>query len=220
MTVTSIIDANRDTQQRSHGLGTAYDPWPPIRRLMKSHGWKVVYEFLPGSICGLTDWPKKTISIDPRCPQWSWRCTLTHELIHVERGPAPYRIWGDEIDEKIVQRLTAERLVALDELAYAAAPGCSVADVAMSLSVPEEVLETRLQHLGCSLSEVGKLAASMVKGRVPAPLGHVVDDRTAGETLEIALGLESVEDLAVALGVDAQVAKRALRIISELHDSH
>ncbi len=49
------------------------------------------------------------------------RCTLTHEIVHVERGPVPDDERLAQREEAIVDRITACRLIELDHLVDALA---------------------------------------------------------------------------------------------------
>ena len=72
------------------------------------------------------------------------RCTLTHELIHLERRDEGHQ--GDKI-ERLVEREAARRLIPLDNLLEAdwAQPLEKIAD---DLWVDEATLEVRLATLG------------------------------------------------------------------------
>lgn len=92
-------------------------------------------------------WPTMTITIDPRCPAASQRCTLEHERIHIERGPAP----DDEVltarEELAVEKAVARRLIDVRELGEALAESDNLGHVAELLRVDPDTLTVRLKHL-------------------------------------------------------------------------
>jgi hypothetical protein len=72
------------------------------------------------------------------------RCTITHEMIHVERGDAGC----DARAELLVRRETARRLIPIRTLGDAYLFwGDDLAALAEELWVDEDVLQTRLEHL-------------------------------------------------------------------------
>ena len=44
------------------------------------------------------------------------RCTLAHEIIHLERGPVPTDARGQSREEKAVDRIAARRLITITDL--------------------------------------------------------------------------------------------------------
>lgn len=58
-----------------------------------------------------------TITLHPLLTQAERRSTLAHELVHLERGPAPPHLTARE--ELLVEEIAARRLVDLDDLADA-----------------------------------------------------------------------------------------------------
>lgn len=67
---------------------------------------------LPAGVAGLTD--GQTIWLSPRLTTLGRRCTLAHELTHVERGIPPAGLAAKE--EVKVDRLTARKLTPLQKL--------------------------------------------------------------------------------------------------------
>jgi hypothetical protein len=49
------------------------------------------------------------------------RCTLTHEIVHLERGPVPADPAGLAREERVVSQLAARRLIPIDQLTAALA---------------------------------------------------------------------------------------------------
>lgn len=52
----------------------------------------------------------------PSATQAERRCTLSHELLHVERGPLPADPVGAAREERTVDQLAARRLITLPDL--------------------------------------------------------------------------------------------------------
>lgn len=110
-------------------------------------GWRLAWAHLPGCQVGETCWPSQTITIDPRIPTVAKRCTLTHETIHVERGPSP-AVAYDTAEELAVQKATARRLIDIRTLGEALAESTDhLGHVADLLDVTPAVLATRLRWL-------------------------------------------------------------------------
>ena len=109
-------------------------------------GWQLAWRPLPGHQLGEVSWPSQTITIDPRIPAIAKRCTLTHEAIHIERGPSPAMAY-DDAEELAVQKATARRLVDVRDLGEALAERPCVLHAADVLEVTPSVLETRLRWL-------------------------------------------------------------------------
>lgn len=75
------------------------------------------------------------------------RCTLTHELVHRERGPVPGDPAGAEREERIVDEIASRRLITptalIDGLRWTRNP----AELANHLWVDEPTLKTRMATL-------------------------------------------------------------------------
>ena len=96
-----------------------------------------------GSICG------NTIEIDRTLNQCERRGTLTHETHHHERGPVPQDPYLAAKEERVVQLLTAQTLIPLDELIDAIVwnRGSVHDGTANDLWVDHDILLTRIQRL-------------------------------------------------------------------------
>lgn len=68
--------------------------------------------YLPDGIAGLTD--GHTIWLNPNLTTAGRRCTLAHELIHIERGLPPE--WAAAREEHIIDRIASIRLTSFEEL--------------------------------------------------------------------------------------------------------
>ncbi|GAA2178478.1 hypothetical protein GCM10009785_01200 [Brooklawnia cerclae] len=110
-------------------------------------GWTLEWRPLAGHRTGEISWPNRTIVIDPTRSPESQRCTLTHEVIHAERGP----VLGDPVliarEEHAVEEETARRLIGIDELADTLAWTHNLPEAADELGVDTHTLRARLDRL-------------------------------------------------------------------------
>jgi hypothetical protein len=97
-----------------HAFETAYDPevdlatnWPEIR---------VVVEPMRGRLLGELRYPVIALRAGTSAAQR--RCTLTHEIVHLERGTGDCGPWAAR-EERLVQREVARRLVPFERLRLA-----------------------------------------------------------------------------------------------------
>lgn len=123
--------------------------WHPWRHLRDKHPHVDVF-YVDLSHLGLlgrvTD---RGIEIEQTASQRERRDTLTHEMTHVERGmPAPDGYWHD-VEERQVKRITAEKLIDLDDLVDALVWNrCRIdGEMAEELWVRFESLALRVKHL-------------------------------------------------------------------------
>ena len=112
---------------------------------------RVIRTRLPGSHRGLTD--GRTIWIDSQLCQVQRRVVICHETIHIERGIIP----ADPLEERRVDLLTAERMIALDDLVDALRshryPTAEV--LADALWVEPATVRARVDHLsGIELAHI------------------------------------------------------------------
>ena len=61
----------------------------PWRRLRDRPDWLLEWDMLPPGLMGSTCHRRRVITLDLRLSQAERRCTIAHELEHVERGPMP-----------------------------------------------------------------------------------------------------------------------------------
>lgn len=119
-----------------------YHPW---RRLRGLDDWLLEWDQLPEGISGEINWPTHTITIDPRLSQAQRRCTLAHELVHIDLGLVSDVTWAAE---QRVRDVTARRLLPdIDAVASALADGVDIATASDELWVTEDILTDRLTTL-------------------------------------------------------------------------
>ena len=116
-------------------------PWRRLREL--AHVTLLWHDDGP---MGLTTHSTATISIRRGLTWEERRCTIQHELIHVERGPVPNGL--REKDEEWVRRETALRMIPdIRPVGDAIAWALSEEEAADELGVDVPVLRYRLQHM-------------------------------------------------------------------------
>lgn len=122
-----------------------YDPWRDL-----SINWpeiEVVVEPMDGQLLGVLRYP--VIALRAGTSAGQRRCTLTHELVHLERGVRDCGPWAAR-EELHVHREVARRLIAADQLAAGvrALGGTEdIAALAHSLDVDVQTLRLRLDLL-------------------------------------------------------------------------
>lgn len=89
--------------------------WHPWRHLRDHHPHLHVTYPDGGTGC-LGRWTDAGIEINGSSNQRERRCTLTHELVHVERGPVPHDLHLAMREEETVERISAERLIEIESL--------------------------------------------------------------------------------------------------------
>lgn len=73
------------------------------------------------------------------------RCTLTHELVHRERGPLPAGSAAAAREEQIVDEITARRLITVPQLVDGLRWTRHPRELAEHLWVDEPTLRTRMR---------------------------------------------------------------------------
>jgi hypothetical protein len=125
--------------------GPSYDPW---RELAAS--WpevEVRLAPLGGRLLGELRYPVITLRAGTSAAQR--RCTLAHEIVHLERGGGGCGPWAAR-EERLVHREAARRLITSGELRAAIAelgPEADRRSLARALEVDRETLVVRLQLL-------------------------------------------------------------------------
>ena len=129
---------------RSPRLPDMHHPWRLLRAMPE---WTLLFEPLDDGKLGRTDYDAKTITLDPDQLQRQRRCTIDHEIRHVERGPAARGSWWRARDEAATDQESARRLVTIEDLAEALAWSHNLPELAEELHVDEATVLVRLRHL-------------------------------------------------------------------------
>jgi Zn-dependent peptidase ImmA (M78 family) len=117
-----------------------YERWP---------GAEVVVEPLHRGLLGETRWPPLQIALAAQSSPAQRRCTLAHEIVHLERGlddPGP---WADR-EELQVHAEASRRLIDIEALADALRElggSGDLAALAVALDVDVETIALRLRRL-------------------------------------------------------------------------
>ncbi|MCD4532672.1 ImmA/IrrE family metallo-endopeptidase [Nocardioides sp. cx-169] len=120
------------------------DRWHPWRAVARHSDVTVVYDDPGEGNVGLVDLRTRVITLCPSLLQDERRSTLTHELVHLERGTpcGP----GDP-EEREVERLAAVRIITLPDLVEALKWSDHLDEQAVELWVDEDTVRVRLRHL-------------------------------------------------------------------------
>lgn len=120
-----------------------YDPWEAFEPY-RLDGWEVRWK--PElDVLGRVVWAEQAVDLDPDQDQPQERCTVTHEVVHLELGPIS--VGWEDWEERLVDRLAAERLISLDDLVDAMVWAYDVEELAVVLWVDEQTARTRLANL-------------------------------------------------------------------------
>lgn len=90
--------------------------WHPWRHLRDKHPDIEVHFTDCGEDGERGRWTTDGIEIDRTSNQRERRHTLTHEVVHVDRGPVPDHPYYAMREEREVDRITAQLLIPLDDL--------------------------------------------------------------------------------------------------------
>jgi len=123
-------------------MGGPFHPWQALCR--RPDVTLVFGDPGPGAL-GSVDYETRTITLASDLLQGERRTTLTHELIHLERGPAAEGGWRRE--EFAVELEAARRLIGLSELLSAVRWTDDVHELAFELWVDDAAVMVRLRHL-------------------------------------------------------------------------
>ena len=124
-----------------------YDPWEGV-----PSGWTVTRAAI--TTRGYCDHAHRLIVINDRLGAAEERCTLTHEIIHAERGPVPAHHTARE--ERIVDAEAARRLIPLDALLEAVRWARCPAEAAETLGVDVPTLLTRVETAARPRARLGR----------------------------------------------------------------
>lgn len=120
-----------------------YHPWHRLREL--AHVELRWVDRLTDDDLGRCIHRHRMILMSSNQSQAERRCTLAHELVHLDRGP----VTAAELDreEEIVERIAARQLIDIRKLGEAIAWSSDPATVAEELWVDEPMLKARLDGL-------------------------------------------------------------------------
>ena len=119
----------------------------PWRRLRDRPDWLLEWGMLPPGLMGSTCHRRRVITLDLRLSQAERRCTIAHELEHVERGPMPSDPILAAREEESIERAVARRMVTIRALGDALAWARTLDEAAEELWVDVATLEARLRSL-------------------------------------------------------------------------
>ncbi|KOS56460.1 hypothetical protein Rruber_02716 [Rhodococcus ruber] len=121
--------------------------WHPWRHIGKHHPHIRVTcrDVLPDGLKGA--WTGDTVYLDPSLGQASRRWVLTHEIHHIERGPVPDDPYLSAIEERIVDILSARKLIPLPQLVDALVWTQDHHELAEELWVDVDAIAVRLDNL-------------------------------------------------------------------------
>lgn len=119
----------------------------PWRRLRALADWSLQWAHLPEGLLGWTDHEQRRIVLHRDMLQVERRCTIAHELEHVQRGPVPADPWLAAREESAVEQAAARRLIGLEALGDALAWSLDEHEVADVLWVDVDTLRVRMAHL-------------------------------------------------------------------------
>ncbi len=124
------------------------DPWATLRAHPEIALEWAVLDDGPGG-----RWEGRRIILDPRLTRREARCVLMHELVHAERGVGwPHATAATmEREEAIVRRITASRLVPLDQLEAAVDAWGEVGPVTVPVVAAEWDVTDDVAKLACRL---------------------------------------------------------------------
>lgn len=138
--------------------------WNPWRTLVEDYpDWRVISDYdLGPRLRGLTSFTRKRIWLCSTMTEVERDSTLAHELVHVERGEPPHDQVGARDEERIVEEITARRLIPFRALAKVMAerPDAIMRIWAWLLCVDLPTLTVRL----ITLSAVERAALAQVRG--------------------------------------------------------
>lgn len=126
-------------------MSDPYDPWADVASNWP--GVEVVIEPMRGTLLGELRYPVIALRAGTSAAQR--RCTLAHELVHLERGVTDCGPWAAR-EELAVHDEAARRLIRLDDLAAAvraAGPVSAAAVLAQALEVDTQTLTLRVERL-------------------------------------------------------------------------
>ncbi|EOM74958.1 hypothetical protein DW322_11050 [Rhodococcus rhodnii] len=93
--------------------------------MSRYHPWRILRDHYPDMhvMCSreldgeqVGEWNDEGLELCSTLDQAERRCTITHEIVHLERGPVPPDPWFAAKEERVVDCITARRLISLESL--------------------------------------------------------------------------------------------------------
>jgi len=121
--------------------------WNPWQHLAEHwpHVTVIANRELPGNMWGLLIGSR--IYLCRRLDQAARRSTLTHEVVHLERGAVPTDPRGHAREERVVSRIAARRLITIADLADGLKWTRDRSELAEHLWVDVPTLNARMESL-------------------------------------------------------------------------
>lgn len=141
--------------------------WSPWRHLRRRFPAVQIFEIeLPGDYLGCVDLDRGIIWLDSRLTCAERRCTLAHEIGHLERGlPCDHGVSNaTDATERAIDEWAARLLIPAHSLAQALRWATTLEDAADELWVDVPTLRARLR--GLTDAEQDEVMEAMVKARV------------------------------------------------------
>ena len=141
----TIVSESAPSVAAMHDGGTAtssgWNPWRALRALVH-----VELRWHDDGPMGQTIHSEQAISLRRGMTWEERRCTVQHEVLHIERGPQPHGLRAK--DEEWVRRATAVRMIPdIRPVGDAIAWALSEEEAAAELGVDIYVLRYRLKHM-------------------------------------------------------------------------
>ncbi len=120
----------------------------PWRRMRSLPGVRVVFTRLDCGRWAFYDADENVVYVDTRLNQRERRCSIAHELLHIERGDEPCASdWHEAKQERLVEAINARDLIDLAPLADALAWAENEWEVADVLWVDVATVRARIAAL-------------------------------------------------------------------------
>jgi hypothetical protein len=141
--------SRRDTAPRHLPDDRPYDPWLDLRERWPH--LQVVVEPMAGRLLGELRYPVIALRAGTTAAQR--RCTLTHEIVHLERGIRDCGPWTDR-EERHVHDEVARRLVSTNQLVRAVRDIGGIQGGPADVLRLAQVLDVARQTMGIRLGQV------------------------------------------------------------------
>lgn len=121
--------------------------WHPLDEVVRM-GVRVRHVCMTGGVLGLCDWQYGIIYLRDDLTTAQELCALTHELLHLRRGPLSLATPLSRLrEERAISSEVARLLVPLERLAWALPRTDNLAELADELGVDRYTVRTRIEGL-------------------------------------------------------------------------